>query len=114
MIAIRALDGTVVADDTLFVNERYGQGWAQDDLQWDYGAPVSALTVNDNIRYLTIAPGASAAVTTPGPQATSSRWPRAASPSAAWKREATWSSVFSAYFSKVCACRPNSSATRLR
>src|ERR1700761_8293241 len=57
---IRALDGTVVADDTFFVFERYGQGWAQDDLQWDYGAPVSALTVNDNIRYLTLAPGATA------------------------------------------------------
>ena len=57
---IRALDGTVVADDTLFVYERYGQGWGQDDLQWDYGAPVSALTVNDNVHYLTLAPGAAA------------------------------------------------------
>lgn len=57
---VRSLDGTVVADDTLFVHERYGQGWAQDDLQWDYGAPVSALTVNDNVRYLTLAPGVAA------------------------------------------------------
>jgi serine-type D-Ala-D-Ala carboxypeptidase/endopeptidase (penicillin-binding protein 4) len=57
---IHALDGTVVADDTFFVFERYGQGWAQDDLQWDYGAPVSALTVNDNIHYLTLTPGAAA------------------------------------------------------
>jgi D-alanyl-D-alanine carboxypeptidase/D-alanyl-D-alanine-endopeptidase (penicillin-binding protein 4) len=57
---IRSLDGTIVADDTLFAFERYGQGWAQDDLQWDYGAPVSALTVNDNIRYLTLTPGAAA------------------------------------------------------
>ncbi|HTZ90252.1 MAG TPA: D-alanyl-D-alanine carboxypeptidase/D-alanyl-D-alanine-endopeptidase [Alloacidobacterium sp.] len=57
---IRALDGTIVADDTLFAWERYGQGWAQDDLQWDYGAPVSALTVNDNVRYLTLTPGAAA------------------------------------------------------
>src|SRR5580698_4241267 len=57
---IRSLDGTVVADDTLFVYERYGQGWGQDDLQWDYGAPVSALTVNDNVHYLTLAPGAAA------------------------------------------------------
>ena len=55
---IRALDGTVVADDTLFPYERYGLGWGWDDLQWEYGAPVSALTVNDNVRYLTIAPGA--------------------------------------------------------
>jgi serine-type D-Ala-D-Ala carboxypeptidase/endopeptidase (penicillin-binding protein 4) len=57
---IRALDGTIVADDTLFSWERYGQGWAQDDLQWDYGAPVSALTVNDNVRYLTLTPGTAA------------------------------------------------------
>jgi D-alanyl-D-alanine carboxypeptidase/D-alanyl-D-alanine-endopeptidase (penicillin-binding protein 4) len=57
---IHSLDGTIVADDTLFAFERYGQGWAQDDLMWDYGAPVSALTVNDNIRYLTLAPGATA------------------------------------------------------
>jgi len=54
---IKALDGTVVADDTLFVYERYGQGWGQDDLMWDYGAPVSALTINDNTRTLTLAPG---------------------------------------------------------
>ncbi len=57
---IRALDGSVVGDDTLFAYERYGQGWAWDDLQWEYGAPVSALTVNDNVRYLTITPGSAA------------------------------------------------------
>lgn len=57
---IHALDGTVVADDTLFPYERYGIGWGWDDLQWEYGAPVSALTVNDNVRYLAIAPGANA------------------------------------------------------
>jgi D-alanyl-D-alanine carboxypeptidase/D-alanyl-D-alanine-endopeptidase (penicillin-binding protein 4) len=57
---IKALDGTIVADDTLFAYERYGQGWGQDDLQWDYGAPVSALTVNDNVRFLAIAPSARA------------------------------------------------------
>jgi serine-type D-Ala-D-Ala carboxypeptidase/endopeptidase (penicillin-binding protein 4) len=57
---IRSLDGTIVADDTLFAFERYGRGWSQDDLQWDYGAPVSALTINDNVRYLTLTPGANA------------------------------------------------------
>ena len=57
---IRSFDGTVVADDTLFVYERYGAGWGQDDLMWDYGAPVSALTVNDNVHYLTLTPGAAA------------------------------------------------------
>lgn len=57
---VRALDGTVVADDTLFAFERYGAGWGQDDLMWDYGAPISALTVNDNVHYLTLTPGAAA------------------------------------------------------
>jgi D-alanyl-D-alanine carboxypeptidase/D-alanyl-D-alanine-endopeptidase (penicillin-binding protein 4) len=48
--------GAVVGDDTLFPDERYGRGWAWDDLQWEYGAPVTALTVNDNVRYLTVTP----------------------------------------------------------
>jgi D-alanyl-D-alanine carboxypeptidase/D-alanyl-D-alanine-endopeptidase (penicillin-binding protein 4) len=55
---IRAVEGPVIGDDTLFVYERYGTGWAWDDLQWDYGAPVSALTVADNVEYLTVTPGA--------------------------------------------------------
>src|SRR4051812_20957175 len=45
---VRVIDGDIVGDDSFFVYERYGEGWAQDDLMWDYGAPMSALTVNDN------------------------------------------------------------------
>ena len=56
---IREVD-SLVADDTLFPWERYGTGWAWDDLQWDYGAAVSALTVADNVQYLSVAPGARA------------------------------------------------------
>lgn len=55
---IHAVDGPVLADDTLFPDERYGTAWNWDDLQWEYGAPVSALTVNDNVRYLSVTPGA--------------------------------------------------------
>ncbi len=54
---IRAVDA-IDADDSNFRYERYGAGWAWDDLQWEYGAPVSALTINDNVRYLTVTPGA--------------------------------------------------------
>ena len=32
-------------------------GWAIDDPQYDYGAPVSALTVNDNTLAVTVRPG---------------------------------------------------------
>ncbi len=46
---IRAIDGDVVGDDTLFTWEPYGVGWGWDDLVWSYGAPVSALTLDDNV-----------------------------------------------------------------
>ena len=49
---IREVDGPITGDDSFFVNERYGTGWGWDDLQWEYGAPVSALTFNDNITFL--------------------------------------------------------------
>ncbi len=54
---IRYVDGDLVADDTYFVFERFGEGWSQDDLVWWYGAPVSALTVNDNVLFLDVLPG---------------------------------------------------------
>src|SRR5438477_7736915 len=45
---LKFVDGGVVADDSYYAFERYGEGWSQDDLVWGDGAPVSALTVNDN------------------------------------------------------------------
>lgn len=54
---IRYIEGDVVADDTYFVLERYGEGWAVDDVTWSYGAPVSALSVNDNVLFIDILPG---------------------------------------------------------
>ena len=53
---VKKVDGDVVGDDRWFMWERYGGDWAWDDLQWDYGAPVSALTVNDNVQYLNVTP----------------------------------------------------------
>ena len=55
---VRRVEGNIVGDDTAFPWEPYGTGWAWDDLEWDYGAPVSALTVNDNLVYLAVMPGA--------------------------------------------------------
>jgi len=52
---VRTVEGSVIGDDTYFLDEPYGQGWAWDDLQWGYGAPVSALTFNDNADQLSIA-----------------------------------------------------------
>ena len=54
---VKTIAGDVIGDDTWFVWEPYGGSWAWDDLQWDYGAPVSALTVNDNVVYLNVTAG---------------------------------------------------------
>jgi serine-type D-Ala-D-Ala carboxypeptidase/endopeptidase (penicillin-binding protein 4) len=54
---VKVIDGDVIGDDSYFAWEPLGEGWSQDDLLWEYGAPVSALTVNDNVFFLTILPG---------------------------------------------------------
>ncbi|MCS6953811.1 MAG: D-alanyl-D-alanine carboxypeptidase/D-alanyl-D-alanine-endopeptidase [Bryobacterales bacterium] len=55
---IRVVDGDIVGDDSLYPWEPYPEGWTQGDALWDYGAPVSALTLNDNMMWLTLHPGA--------------------------------------------------------
>ena len=72
---IKAVDGPILADDTLFPDERYGSGWGWDDLQWEYGAPISALVINDNVRYLTVTAGSA-----PGQSVTASWLPALPSP----------------------------------
>src|SRR5437016_4084182 len=53
---VKYVDGDIVADDSYFAFERYGEGWSQDDLLWADGAPVSALTINDNVIFVNILP----------------------------------------------------------
>ena len=55
---VKQVDGDVIGDDTWFPAERYGSSWSWDDLVWLYGAPISALTVNDNAVFLNADPGA--------------------------------------------------------
>jgi D-alanyl-D-alanine carboxypeptidase/D-alanyl-D-alanine-endopeptidase (penicillin-binding protein 4) len=57
---VKRIAGSVVGDDTWYVWEPHPEGWTVDDTQYDYGAPVSALTVNDNALTLSIRPGARA------------------------------------------------------
>jgi D-alanyl-D-alanine carboxypeptidase/D-alanyl-D-alanine-endopeptidase (penicillin-binding protein 4) len=53
---VKFIDGDIVADDSYYAFERYGQGWTQDDLIWESGAPVSALSINDNVLFVNILP----------------------------------------------------------
>jgi D-alanyl-D-alanine carboxypeptidase/D-alanyl-D-alanine-endopeptidase (penicillin-binding protein 4) len=57
---VHEVTGNVVGDDTFYLDEPWGPSWAWDDLQWQYGAPVSALTFNDNTTSLTISADADA------------------------------------------------------
>ncbi len=54
---VRSIDGDIAGDDTAFEWEPYPEGWTLDDSLWLYGAPVSALAVNDNAVKLTLKPG---------------------------------------------------------
>jgi D-alanyl-D-alanine carboxypeptidase/D-alanyl-D-alanine-endopeptidase (penicillin-binding protein 4) len=54
---VRSVEGSVVGDDSFYLDEPFGQAWAWDDLQWSYGAPISALTFNENAVELTMKPG---------------------------------------------------------
>lgn len=54
---VRRIDGNIVGDDTAYLWEPFPVGWAQDDATWDFGAPVSALSVNENRIALNLRPG---------------------------------------------------------
>ncbi len=56
---IRRIRGDLVCDCSLFRGAPYGSGWNWDDLGYYYGAPVAALSVNDNVLHLKVTPGAS-------------------------------------------------------
>jgi D-alanyl-D-alanine carboxypeptidase/D-alanyl-D-alanine-endopeptidase (penicillin-binding protein 4) len=67
---VRRVEGDIVGDESYFTGPPRGMGWEWDDLQWYYGADVSALTVNDNALDLSVKPGAKvgdACVITTGP-----------------------------------------------
>lgn len=58
---VTRITGKVIGDASYFSYDPYPPGWSFGDRVWDYGAPVSALTLNDNTRYLTITPAAAGA-----------------------------------------------------
>jgi D-alanyl-D-alanine carboxypeptidase/D-alanyl-D-alanine-endopeptidase (penicillin-binding protein 4) len=70
---VKRVKGDLVGDESFLNGAPLGGGWEWEDLQWGYGAQVSALTINDNAIDLTVKPGekvgAPVSVTT-GPPAT--------------------------------------------
>jgi D-alanyl-D-alanine carboxypeptidase, serine-type, PBP4 family len=54
---VKRVDGGIVGDDSYFKGDPIPGGWEWDDLQWYYGAEVSALPINDNAIALSVVPG---------------------------------------------------------
>ncbi|MEO7270612.1 MAG: D-alanyl-D-alanine carboxypeptidase/D-alanyl-D-alanine-endopeptidase [Vicinamibacterales bacterium] len=54
---IRQIDGRVIGNDQAFDDEGLGAGWAWDDLQYSYAAPVGALQYDESTAALTLLPG---------------------------------------------------------
>ena len=54
------VDGDVVGDDRLYPWAPYPPSWTEDDTLREYGAPVSALTLNENTITITVHGGAAA------------------------------------------------------
>ncbi|MBA2703688.1 MAG: D-alanyl-D-alanine carboxypeptidase/D-alanyl-D-alanine-endopeptidase [Blastocatellia bacterium] len=54
---VKQVAGDLVGDESYFSGPAYGSGWQWEDLQWGFGAEVSALSINDNLVNLSISPG---------------------------------------------------------
>jgi D-alanyl-D-alanine carboxypeptidase/D-alanyl-D-alanine-endopeptidase (penicillin-binding protein 4) len=54
---VRRIEGDLIGDDSYFTGPPFGSGWEWDDLQADYGAEASALTVEDGCLDLFVKPG---------------------------------------------------------
>ncbi len=55
---ITRIEGAVIGDDTAYLWDPFPDGWSIDDPLYEYGAPVSALTLNDNSMRLEVRPAA--------------------------------------------------------
>jgi D-alanyl-D-alanine carboxypeptidase/D-alanyl-D-alanine-endopeptidase (penicillin-binding protein 4) len=55
---VKRIAGDLVGDESYFRGPSLGSGWVWDDLEYYYGAEISALTINDNTLQATVKPGA--------------------------------------------------------
>ncbi len=54
---VKRIAGDLVADESYFRGPPFGSGWMWDDLEYYYGAEISALTINDNVLLAAVKPG---------------------------------------------------------
>jgi D-alanyl-D-alanine carboxypeptidase/D-alanyl-D-alanine-endopeptidase (penicillin-binding protein 4) len=56
---VKRVEGDLIADESYFLGNPVPGEWEWDDLQWYYGAEISALPINDNAVDLAVKPGPS-------------------------------------------------------
>jgi len=54
---VKQIDGDIVADDSYFAYDPYPEGWTVGDLYFEFGAPISAIAVDENTLTVEIHPG---------------------------------------------------------
>ncbi len=54
---VKRIEGNLIGDESYFIGDAIPGSWEIDDLQWYYGAEISALPLNDNAIDLTVIPG---------------------------------------------------------
>ncbi len=55
-LGIKRVRGKLIVDESYFATPEHGSGWQANDLQWYYGASVSAIAVHENTLQLSIKP----------------------------------------------------------
>jgi serine-type D-Ala-D-Ala carboxypeptidase/endopeptidase (penicillin-binding protein 4) len=53
---ITSVDGNIIGDDSYFDNRSFGRGWTAGELKSLYGAPVNALSINNNVVWVHMRP----------------------------------------------------------
>ncbi|MBI4166616.1 MAG: D-alanyl-D-alanine carboxypeptidase/D-alanyl-D-alanine-endopeptidase [Acidobacteria bacterium] len=56
---VRVIAGNLIVDETYFIDEPFGRGWEESNLQFGYASPVTALAFNDNALLMRSTPGES-------------------------------------------------------
>ncbi len=51
---LRRVKGDIIGDESYFIGDSLGYGWAWNEIQWYYGAQASALSVNKNLVSITL------------------------------------------------------------
>jgi D-alanyl-D-alanine carboxypeptidase/D-alanyl-D-alanine-endopeptidase (penicillin-binding protein 4) len=54
---VKRVEGDIIGDETYFTGNPVSGSWERDDLQFYYGAEVSALPINDNAQTVSVTPG---------------------------------------------------------